>query len=241
MKIVISHLTRMSEGFICVAGVDPVSKKHIRPVHMGRLPKNLLRVHGGPFEMAAVVDLGSVTPSPQKPEVEDHHFTAASAASTGFLGPDRFWELLDSVAHSKLSKIFGPDLKMRGRTSCGVDVNAGIASLGVLRAKSASIGIRAGFGDKKGQIRVDLSDGEFDLNLGVTDIRFFADDHVTPKEGKVASAGKRLAAGEEVLFGVGLTRPKATPGFAPVHWLQINAVYFRSKPTWQLGERLGTN
>lgn len=240
MKIVINHLTRMSEGFICVAGVDPASNKHVRPVHLGRLPKSLLKVHGGPFEMAAVVDLGQVTPRPQKPEVEDHHFTASSAKGTGFLGNGQFWEMLEGVSQSKLSRIFGPDLKMRGKASCGVEVSTGIASLGVLRAKTASIGIRAGLGDKKGQIRLDISDGEFALNLGVTDIRFHGDDHVTPHTGKVTSAGKRLAAGEDVLFGVGLTRATTTPGFTPVHWLQVNAIYFRSKAAWRLGESLGT-
>lgn len=239
MKIVINQLTRMSEGFICAAGVDIATKRHIRPVHLGRLPKKLLRVHGGPFEMAAVVDLGKVTPAPNKPEVEDHQFTADAAKEAGSWGADKFWEMLEELSQPRLSTIFGPELKMRGKTSCGVDEHVGKASLGILRAKSAGISVRAGFGDKKGQVRLDISDGEFVLNLGVTDIRFHGDDHLTPHAGKIASAAKRLAAGEEVLFGVGLTRAMPTPGFTPVHWLQVNAIYFRSKPAWKLGESLG--
>jgi hypothetical protein len=78
MKIVVNHLARMQQGYICVAGVDIETFKHIRPVLPStRLGTNLLVRNGGPFDMAVVVDLGKLTPNPQRPEIEDHIFSSA--------------------------------------------------------------------------------------------------------------------------------------------------------------------
>ena len=51
MHLVITHLTRMQPGFICVAGIEPDTGKQIRPV-LGRcLTRDLLHVNGGAFEI----------------------------------------------------------------------------------------------------------------------------------------------------------------------------------------------
>ena len=48
MKIVITDLTRMNDGHICVAGIEVESLRRVRPVS-GRLPSRLLRRNGGPL------------------------------------------------------------------------------------------------------------------------------------------------------------------------------------------------
>jgi hypothetical protein len=60
MQIIVNHLTRMQPGFICVAGVDVSSGRHVRPVLGRRLTTDLLASKGGPFDMAELVDLGAV-------------------------------------------------------------------------------------------------------------------------------------------------------------------------------------
>ena len=65
MKIVISHLTRMQKGCICVAGVDIDSGRHVRPVMRQQMPVDMLAAHGGPFAMGAIVELGRDTPRRQ--------------------------------------------------------------------------------------------------------------------------------------------------------------------------------
>jgi len=70
MRLLVNHLTRMAAGYFCVAGLDVANGKHVRPVLLGRLPQSLLRVHGGAFDMADVVDLGQVQPRPQRPELQ---------------------------------------------------------------------------------------------------------------------------------------------------------------------------
>jgi len=237
MKILINHLTRMAEGFVCVAGIDLETKRHVRPTLVGRLSKNLLLAHGGPFEIAAVVDLGTTAWCLKKPETEDQQFMLNAVKHDRLASPGEFWGALQEVARASLSELFGPDLLMRGPKSCGVDENKGSASLGVLKTTKSNLEIRPGVGGKK-QIRLNLTDGTMALNLGVTDIRFYGSDHITPDTTAIAHAAKLLADGEEYLLSVGLTRAMATQGFSPVHWLQVNNIHFKTRPAWRLGERL---
>ena len=237
MKIVVNHLTRMQQGYICVAGVDIQTYQHVRPVLAGtRLGTNLLARNGGPFDMAVVVDLGKLTPNPQRPEIEDHIFNPSSLRKMRTFPEEKFWRLLTRIAKRKLLEIFGSDLEMKGTKSCAVDVGKGEASLGCLIPDSPPklyILPREG---KVSQIRIEVSDGCFGLDLGVTDIRLYCDDHLTPNEGVVKNVAERVKKEENVIIGVGLTRPfSSLQGFPPVHWLQVNNIHLKSDPTWQLG------
>lgn len=79
MRIIVNHLTRMQPGYICVAGVDVSNGHHVRPVLRGRLTTDLLASKGGPFDMAALVDLGTVECCGHAPEIEDHYFNPSTA------------------------------------------------------------------------------------------------------------------------------------------------------------------
>jgi hypothetical protein len=61
VQIVVNHLTRMRGERICVAGIDMQTGEHVRPTTSAAAPltRRLLRSNGGPFEVGAVVDLGS--------------------------------------------------------------------------------------------------------------------------------------------------------------------------------------
>jgi hypothetical protein len=233
--IFINHLTRMKEGFCCVAGVDAITGKHVRPVLRGRnLSTDLLARNGGPFDMAVTVQLDSVRALPQAPEVEDLLFDPRKARALGVVKEDGFWRILNRAAKSKLSDLFGPHLVGRGVASCAVDKNKGQASLGCLIPKSRPILlVRRESGKEK--IRMKLTDGDFHLDLGVTDIRLYQDDHVTPDSKLVGRIAKRLASQTDVIVSVGLTRPFKGTEREPVHWLQVNNIHFKDKPVWQLG------
>src|SRR5215204_3740978 len=70
----------MQPGYVCVAGVDVHTLKHVRPVlRYGRLTTDLLRRNGGPLDIAAVVDFGPTAYAGRAPEVEDHYFDSARA------------------------------------------------------------------------------------------------------------------------------------------------------------------
>lgn len=236
MKIVVNHLTRMQQWYICVAGVDTQTYQHVRPVLGGtRLGTNLLTRNGGAFNMAVVVDLGKVSPHPQRPEIEDHIFNPSSLRKISTFSEKQFWRLLNRMAKRKLLDIFGSDLEMKGAKSCGVDVGKGEASLGCLIPDiQPELYIRPKEG-KASQIRIEVSDGCLGLDLGVTDIRLYRDDHLTPNERVVKNVAERVKKEGNAIIGVGLTRPfSSLPGFPPVHWLQVNNIHLESNPTWQL-------
>lgn len=237
MKIIVNHLTRMQQGYICVAGVDLDTEQHIRPVLKGiRLRTSLLARNGGPFDMAVVVDLATPQPTPQEPEVEDYVFEPSKAKAIRTLGANQFWKLLTRIAKPKLIDIFGADLIKRGSTSCAVDVGKGIASLGCLVPRSRPFLFLRERQGKSSQIRIRFGDGDFDLDCGVTDIRLYRDDHVTPDTKLVEQVAKRLKSNIGLILSVGLTRAYASsPDFRPVHWLQVNNIHLQDDPLWQLG------
>jgi len=136
MRIVVTDLTRMQRGYVCVAGIDSEAGTHVRPVlGTARLSTTMLARHGGPFEMATLVDLGPTEPAPVKPELEDHEFSPRLAKKLEETPPDHFWRTLQSTAQPSLTAIFGPDLRRRGNGAAAVNVDTGSAWLGCLRPK----------------------------------------------------------------------------------------------------------
>ena len=73
------------------------------------------------------------------------------------------------------------------------------------------------------------------LDLSLTDARYYRNDFQEPDVGRVAAAQAALDAGDEVLLGVGLTRPFASSAeHDERHWLQVNAIHLRSNPGLRL-------
>lgn len=231
MKIVVNHLTRMKPGYICVAGIDVESHDHVRPVLGGkRLAVDLLRRHGGPFEMAAIVDLGITKPAGSPPETEDHWFDPTRTAVVNDLDAKKFWKLLQSVSRKKLAEIFGADLVSRGK-GCTLDQRAGIGSLGCLLPGSPPE-----FSVSWGKVRAKVSDGIFSADLSVTDLRLYEDDQQTPRMDVLQSVQRRIRDGVGVVLSVGLARAfQASGDSAARHWLQLNNVHLEDDPAWHVG------
>jgi hypothetical protein len=223
MRIVVNHLTRMQPGYICVAGIEPKSGNHVRPVLAGRLGTDLLAKNGGPFDIATLVDVGPTRHCGSPPETEDHLFTPANAAIGGEIAAGRFWDMLCENADSDLRSIFGAELQQH-RTSAVVNLNRGVASLGCIRLETRPrVEVNSW-----GKIRAYVNDGEFDLDLSVTDLRLYRDDHQTPKRTLVAEIESRIRHGVPVVLAVGLTR-----GFRSYHWLQVNNIHLEDDPVWK--------
>jgi hypothetical protein len=239
MRIVVSHLTRMQRGTVCVAGLDVETGHHVRPVvPMGVLQSRATAPRGGPFDMASVVDLGLTRPVPSPPEVEDAEFTWWHARAVRPVPADLFWEMLQHVAEPSLHQIFGPALRtigLPGRRRAVTDVGTGQASLGVLIPSGRprlTLGTKP---DGRQVVRMVLSDGDLMLDLSVTDLRLYAEDGSRPDAERVHGVARRLARGVPVLLGVGLTRPfAAREGEPPLHWLQVNNLHLADDPAWRL-------
>ena len=246
MIIVVNHLTRMREGRICIAGVEPESGRHIRPVtKWGQIDGRLLAGRSldgreGPFNMAHVVDLDHVVPDPQNPHVEDHAFVPWKARFIERLHPEDFWALLYRMSRPRLKTIFGDELRLTDRQACGIDMGAGNASLGVLRpANRPQIYLRREKNPAQPSVRMQIDDGQLRVDVGVTDLRLFGSDHISVNESMVERVGRRLQGSGPVLLGMGLGRafaPRSEKGSAR-HWLQVNNIHFEENPIWGFVER----
>lgn len=228
-RIVGAHLTRMQPGYICVAGIDIDTGHQIRPVLSGmNHTRAALRQHGGPYAIASVVDLGAIQDVGAPPEVEDRQYDASRARSLGIGGQSTFWQALQNVSHTNLTDIFGDVLEPRER-GCAVEEGTGKASLGCLRpAVQPRLLV-----DTERHLRLLLHHAGSDLDLPITDLRFYGEDQRTVLGKAVDAVAERLRSGTPVILSMGLTRPWLKPGdSAKRHWLQVNNIHLADDPTW---------
>ena len=225
MKIVVSHLTRMQPGYICVAGIDLNSGKHVRPVLGRRLGTELLQSNGGVFGIGAVVDLGRTYRVGTAPELEDYQFSRENLKLVEIASAKKFWAMIDATSTTSLAGIFGPSLTSHGG-ACAVDVDAGTASLGCLTLQAGSV-LEI---DPWKKIRRRVDDGTFAPSLSVTDLRLYEEDQKTPRHELIATIADRLE-DENVLLSVGLARAWKRPDDTESrHWLQANNLHFETDP-----------
>jgi hypothetical protein len=235
VQIVINHLTRMQKGKVCAAGVDPQAMQHIRPVlPWDLLTPEVLVSRGGPFALGNVVDMLMVRNSSGRPHVEDYAFEPAHAKVIERLAPRRFWDLLDRMSKPTLAEIFGPELKPIGPKSCGTDEGHGRLSLGCLRPRiKPRLAFTAATRLDQPRVRLHVTDGQFHLDLSVTDLRLCKADFATLDETAVNGLAERLQRSRDVILGVGLTRAFARDDRSPrFHWLQVTGIFFEADPLW---------
>jgi hypothetical protein len=229
MQIIVNHLTRMQDGYICVAGVEMTTGKHIRPVVQHRMPRTLLLRQGGPFDIGAVVELGPTIPVGKPPSMEDYSFNPKYAHRICDATPNFFWRLLERVARDSLAAIFGAGLERHGRTFV-VAAHTGSASLGVLRPAMLAFDRDPA----SGKLRLRLSDGGEPVSLSVTDLRLYEADQQTPRWAMVEDLTARLQQGTPALVSLGLTRPyRALGDTAHLHYLQANNIHLADYPLRQ--------
>jgi hypothetical protein len=228
MRIVVNHLTRMDAPRICVAGIDPVSKMHVRPTTPAsrRLTRELLVEQGGPLALGALVELGDVRPDPKQPEAEDHLFRPEKAQRLGQLTPSRYLELLLEHAGDRLGGVFG-DALVRHEWNYAVDKGHGTASLGILRVRRKPDLVL----DRYGKLRLRLNDEDKPAFLPVTDLRFAEADHKTIRRKLVEDVKDRMRKGVGVLLMLGLARAfQRSDDDCERHWLQVNGICMMDRP-----------
>ena len=238
MQIVVTHLTRMKHGNVCVAGVNVEDGEQVRPVlRLGQLRAGDLAPSGGPFDLATVVGLGPVQPVPTLPQAEDHEFKARAVRAVGPVEPRLFWEMLEFLARPSLRTLFGDELRRVGKSAAAVSEVRGVASLGCLRPSAPPRLYVTTRPDGRRSVRIRLRDDQLDLYVSVTDLRLYLADGETPDEERVRAINRRMEEGEGVLLSVGLTRAFASAADRePVHWLQVNNLHLERTPCWRLDD-----
>jgi hypothetical protein len=239
MHIIVSDVTRMKLGFVCVAGIDPKTGCHVRPQLPGkRISVAMLRPNGGPFDMAVEVDLGRVTPAPVQPEIEDCEVEVSKVRWVRDVPRVEFWELLKSATKCRLADIFGDDFcehKAKAGTTWRLEPGTGIASLGCLIPQCPP-SLKICKEEYQGKVKLRVRARLRDLNGAglppVTDARLYeADQQQTPKADVIRDINRRLAGGATAILSVGVTRVMPRN---PYHWFQVNNIHLSDNPTWRL-------
>lgn len=229
MRIIVNHLTRMQPGYICVAGVDLQTGKHVRPVQIGRLSRTRLTRYGGPFDIATLVDLGRVEYAGSPPKAEDYRFSFDETHPYFVAAPRDFWYLLDRTAQRRLADIFGPELRKHGGT-CALPLGKGRASLGCLIPTGKPEFVMS---DSR-TVRLHFSDGAFEARASVTDLRLYEANQQTPRFAVIDDLQRRINSGVGVILSVGVGHPWRKPEDTEErHWLQVNGIHLADNPVWQ--------
>lgn len=212
---------------ICVAGINPETMGHVRPVTLRSdlLTRALLRDEGGPIRVASLVDIGAPSHRPSPPEVEDQLIAAADIKLVRDLDADLYLEVVSAVAQTDLEEAFGPELQRHGSTYI-IEPDRGRASLAVVEVqRSISLQINS-----FGKLRLRFDDPEPSAYLSVTDVRFVEADHTTIKRQAVDDVNRRLRSGVKAFVMFGLSRPFEGGADHDVHWLQVNGLCLEDRP-----------
>lgn len=217
--MVVTHLTRMHGGHICIAGLDTTTNRHIRPVLGRSIESTFLTRGSSQIGIGSILHFIRMVPTPSAPEVEDRWFREEDCTIVGALTAVELRTRLQACAATGLSEIFGPLLQRNGRT-WAMPAGQGEASLGVL----AGAVLGAPQVDAYGRLRMTIDDGTGPANVAVTDLRLFEDDGETPNRRAILHT-KLSMGGSRTLLSVGVGRAWARDGEPRGHWLQVNNIH----------------
>lgn len=228
MEMLITDLTRMERGYICVAGVDVATGTRIRPVLPGgqRWHLDMARHRGGIFDFRRVIDLGNVNRVGQRPEIEDVQVSPERLHHVQSMGGSDFLAELPAYCVDSITSAVGPQLVRHanahnlvtpdGQGECSLVIQK------VLRPFVVSI--------NGTQVRAAWSSG---VDIAVTDLRLYQRDGYTPSLPKVTRLNvlleEHFQSDLPVYAAFGLTR-----SWRGYHWLQVNSIHLAGRPRWRL-------
>jgi hypothetical protein len=178
----------------------------------------LLREHGGPLGVGALVDLGAVRARPTRPQAEDHECHPRRARHVRDATAEEYLDLLGAVSHGDVETAFGPDLVAIRPRKLAVPVDRGKRSLAVVPLGGAKLRI------KYGKLYLVLSPPMIAAEIRVTDIRFY-DGDLQLREDVVKNVNRRLVAGVQAYAMLGLARAiHDDDRDEDLHWLMANGI-----------------
>ena len=165
--------------------------------------------------------------------VEDRQFNPEVAKATRHLGPSEFWQRLKASQSTHFREIFGDEFYQPASGNAALPEGSGTGSLGFIApVTEPKLTIRDYQNGPR--LRIQVTDGELDLDAAVTDIRFFSTEG-EPRKETVQSVNGRIQAGAECVLSVGVGHPY--PPSEPQHWLQVNGIHLADDPLWDVKTR----
>lgn len=217
--MVVTHLTRMRSGHICIAGLDTTTNQHVRPVLGRAIERTFLTQDSGEIGIGSILQFARMISTPNPPEVEDCLFRVDDCTLIGVASDADLRSRLSGCAAIELAEIFGPLFHRQGRT-WALPEGQGAASLGVLRGATLDAPRLDGYGN----LRMKVDDGTGTATVAVTDLRLFEEDGVTPDRRAILNTARDMRK-RDVMLSVGVGRAWGPDGEPRVHWLQINNIH----------------
>gem|GEM_PF-2960593 len=228
--ILVTDLTDMRMGRVCMAGVDLRTLRDVRPTRgASGLTLDDLKVSGGDIRPGCVLEFepSGADIVPQRPHLEDMPFKGDSARVLCRIGPRAVNDFLGRIALPSLREIYGPSLRTKWALPDEVE-----RSLGTLECTRVLVFKAWGGAKNRMRLRANIYTGNgetvWDLPFNDHLIRSYllrAKDDDELKE-RLTEVNEELNRGGRPIARVGLSRP-----FAPFRtcelrcWLQVNAVY----------------
>ncbi|MGD9935735.1 MAG: hypothetical protein AB7T37_18720 [Dehalococcoidia bacterium] len=231
MELLITDITRMQKGYICIGGIDMPTRQRVRPVLAdGQIPITWTPAHGGIVDYRRVIDIGPGRFIGRAPETEDVLVTLQDLVLRRTMAVEEFLETLQSVSKLNARLSFGPTLRRHENGHDYVTPHGlGLRSLAIQSLEAGRVELLVA----GRSIRAKWRDG---MDLAVTDLRLFENDGATVRKRRVALLNELLQR-ESGFVALGLTRPwrqRQSPDPVDYHWLQVNAIHVPGSLDWAL-------
>ncbi len=225
VTILVTDLTVMREGRLCLAGVDMRSMRDVRPTRgASGLTRDDLKVAGGEIRPGCVLEFEPDANGIRlrRPHHEDVRFNPSSARVLFRMHPQRVHDFLMDIARPRLRDIFGAGLRRNWAVPDELE-----RSLGTL-ACSRVIVRENNWGRLRVDIRTRGGDAVTDLPFNDSLVRSYlesADGAYTSRK-RLREVNRALNLGGYPIARVGLSRPFDPGGGENLRcWLQVNAIY----------------
>ena len=98
--MLVTDVTRMEAGFICVAGIEEGTRERIRPMlpDSRRIPLDWVASRGGVVDLRRVLELGAAPRIGRVPEIEDVLTNDDRISVVGALSHERFLDVVRASA-----------------------------------------------------------------------------------------------------------------------------------------------
>lgn len=154
-RIVITGITNMSVGYICISGYDMSARKYIRPIIPGsHIAESFLSSHNSPIELGSTVelDLSYTETQASPPHIEDKSFDPSTVKVLDSMTRVQFRSFIESIADESVESIFGYELELTNGQPI-LPEGSGARSLGAIMGRKCSI-----YNDHMGKSRCDFVD-----------------------------------------------------------------------------------
>lgn len=228
-KIIITDLTRMHEGRVCIAGYDE-NGKCIRPIlpPPGIHEQSLYR-QGRPIIFPfAVVEFDLLHPDPQPPHTEDIFYAANSVRLVGCLDEEQRRKLLEMTSCRNLVDVF--DAPICSSPGHYILKGQGTRSLGTVQPKRVTRAFYEQNQHEEGKwkYRLGFVDESGEYWLTVTDLtwRYYCDSQREKgcAETDISSELTQQLSSSAVYLRIGLARP-TWEKYPDKCFIQITGVY----------------